>query len=115
MSILQELVAEAVRLGFDTFEVEYKNGFEEVCGLKGGVGSEMARVRSSSPEGAALREELRGVIKKERRVRLGDGEYTLRGRAWDSFGEDAFRVVVRRVPKAVGARGRRRAAGRGSS
>jgi hypothetical protein len=31
MRILESLATEALRLGFDTLEVEYKDGFEEVC------------------------------------------------------------------------------------
>ena len=106
MAILERLATQAFRLGFDTLDVEYKDGFEEVCGLKDGIGVGIARFRSSSPEGAALRRELYGNVKKALRVALDDVEFSLRSRVWDSYGEDAFRVTLRRVPRSATA-GRR--------
>ncbi len=106
MRILESLATEALRLGFDTLEVEYKDGFEEVCGLKQGVGFGIARFRSSSPEGTALRRELYGTLKKPQRVVLDDAEFSLRSQVWDSFGEDAFRVTLRRLSRS-GSAGRR--------
>jgi hypothetical protein len=97
MRVLEHLAAEAIRLGFDTLEVEYKDGFEEVCGLKGGVGFGIARFKSGTSEARVLREELYGTTKSPRRLTLGSDEFSLRGSVWDSFGEDAFRVTLRRV------------------
>ena len=106
MRILERLATQALRLGFDTLEVEYKDGFEEVCGLKEGIGFGVARFRSSSPEGAALRRELYGTLKKPQHMALDDAEFSLRSRVWDSFGEDAFRVTLHRVSRSASA-GRR--------
>ena len=82
MQILERLAIQAVRLGFDTLEVEYKNGFEEVCGLRDGIGVGIARFRSSSREGAALRQQLYGTLKKGHRIRLDDTELALRTQVW---------------------------------
>jgi hypothetical protein len=106
MRILDQLATQALRLGFDTLEVEYKDGFEEVCGLKDAIGVGIARFRMSSPEGAALRQELYGSLKKGHRVALDDAQFSLRSRVWDSFGEDAFRVTLHRLPRS-GSAGRR--------
>jgi len=99
-STLQRLAVEAIRLGAESLEVEYKDGYEGVLAVKGQVGYGIARLRSSSPEGAALREELYSITgRKRRRVRVtvDEREYELRGRVYDSFGEDAFRVELRHV------------------
>ncbi len=99
-STLQRLAVEAIRLGAESLEVEYKDGYEGVVAVKGQVGYGIARLQSSSPEGAALREEPYSITgRKRRRVRVtvDDRECELRGRVYDSFGEDAFRVELRRV------------------
>lgn len=115
MRILKRLATQALRLGFDTLEVEHKDGFEEVCGLKDGIGFGIARLRSSSPEGAALRRELYGNLKKAERVALDDAEFSLRSRVWDSFGEDAFRVTLRRVSRSASAGRRAKVSGHGAA
>ncbi len=96
-SIVEQLASEAIRLGADMLEVEYKNGHEEVFALKGGVGFGIARFPSSSGEAVSLRDELYGITKKKRRVTIGGSDYELRGRVFESFGEDAFRVELRRL------------------
>ncbi len=96
-SVVQRLVAEAIRLGADALDVEYKDGYEEVFAMSGAVGYRIARLRSSSPEAASLRKELHGLTRRKRRVRVDDRDYELRGRAYDSFGEEAFHVELRRV------------------
>ncbi len=64
--IVEELASEAIRLGADMLEVEYKDGYEEVFALKGSVGYGIARLPSSSGEAASLRDELYGITKKKR-------------------------------------------------
>lgn len=96
-SIVERLTAEAVRLGVDELEIEYKDGYEEVVALVGPIGFGIARFRSSSREARSLREELYVMTKKKRRVILRDSEYDVRARVYESFGEDAFRLQLRRV------------------
>ena len=57
----------------------------------------MAKFSSSSPEAASLRQELHRLAGRKRRVTVGDGEYELRGRVYDSVGEDGIHVEWRRV------------------
>ena len=101
MTVLEQLASEAIRLGFDMLEVEYKDGCEEVVALKGGLGFGIARFPSASLESTSLREELYQITKKRRRRRLTveNREYDLRGRMFESFGENAFRVELRCVQK----------------
>ncbi len=96
-SILVRLATEAVRLGADLLEVEYKDGYEEVFAAKGGVGQGIARFQSSNPEAATLREELHRIARHKQRIAVGGAQYELRGSVYHSFGEDTFRVELRRV------------------
>ncbi|MEK7409551.1 MAG: hypothetical protein AAB225_31175 [Acidobacteriota bacterium] len=96
-SVLERLASEAIRLGADALEVEYKGGCEEVFAVKNGIGYGIARLASSSPEAVSLRDELRSVARRRQRMAVGGSEYELRGRVYESFGENAFRLEFRRV------------------
>ena len=96
-SLVERLASEAIRLGAEALMVEYKDGYEEVYAMKGAVGFGIARYRSLSPEAEALRDALRGIRRRKRRLSVGDSEYELRCRVYESFGENAFHVELRRV------------------
>jgi hypothetical protein len=96
-SIVERLATQAIRLGADFLEIEYKDGCEEVFAAKGESGTGIASIRSSSPEALMLRDELRAITKRKRRIAVGGTRYELRGHIYESFGEDAFRVELRRV------------------
>ena len=96
-SIVHGLIAEAVGLGADTLEIEYRDGYEEVSVLKGGVGFESARLPSSGGRAAALRKELHSLREKRVTVAVGSAQYEIRTRAYDHFGEQAFEVQLRRI------------------
>lgn len=96
-TILEQLAAQALRLGADELEVEHKDGREEVFVMKSGMGVGIANLLGSSPKAGALRRELYALAKKKRRVIVDDMTYDLRVRIFDSFGEDAFRVELRRL------------------
>jgi len=94
---LGAIVAKALRSDADIIDVEYKDGYEEVFAMRSGVSYGIARFRSSSPEGSALRKELYGLTKRKQRIVLDDMQYELRTRVYDSFGEDTFQIRLRRV------------------
>lgn len=94
-SVVEQLAAEAVRLGARELGVEYKDGYEQVFVLSGPIGYEVRRFKTSTPVAVSLRQELRRLCKKKRRVALPSGEFELRASVYDSFGEDAFRVKLR--------------------
>jgi hypothetical protein len=96
-AILEPLLAKAISFGADYLEVEYKDRSEEVFALKSGVGVGIASFRSSSPEAESLRNELYALAKKRQRVKIDEHTYELRARIFDSFGEDAFHVELRRL------------------
>jgi hypothetical protein len=109
LSILERLVSDAVAAGMDTLEVEYKDGYEEVCALKDGVGYGIARFRSGSTEAASLRDELYTISRRTRFVTISGHDYAMRARVYDSFGEQAFRVALRCRERPRGSARRRRA------
>lgn len=96
-AILEPLLAKAIGLGADQLEVKYKDRCEEVFATKSGFGLGIASFRSSSPEAKSLRNDLYALAKKKQRVKIDEHAYELRARIDDSFGEDAFRVELRRL------------------
>jgi hypothetical protein len=95
--IVQGLVAEVIRCGAEMIQVEYDEGYEEVYIRKDNVALGIDRFNASSPEAAFLRKELYGLVKKKRRIVVDNKEYELRAHIYDSFGEDAFRVRLRKL------------------
>ena len=96
--ILHGFIAKAGRLGADTIEVEYRDGYEEVSVLKGGVGFGIARLPSMGRRSTALREELNKLRKKKTtKVTINGAEYEVRARAYERFSEQAFEVRLRRL------------------
>ena len=96
-SILEELAAKAIRLGAEELEVEYKDGFEEILAIAGDFGFGIGRLRSTSQDAAALRRELYQCTRRTRQIVVGGDKYRLRGRTYDSFGEEAYRVRLHRT------------------
>ena len=96
--ILTRLVTEAVRQGADELEIEYRDGCEEVCAMKGGVGLGIASLDSSGEEACALREQLRAIGKKGGTITAGTASFRLHVSTYDSFGEDAYRVKIQTRP-----------------
>jgi hypothetical protein len=74
-SIVHDLTTEAVGVGADTIQVEYRDGYEEICVLKGGVGFEIARWPSSGRQAVALRKELHDLRKKRAKLTVSGVEY----------------------------------------
>jgi predicted secreted protein len=96
-SIIQRLVAKAIGCGADMIEVEYDEGYEEVYIRKDNLALSIDRYKTTSSGASFLRKELYGLAKKKRQIVLDNEEYELRARIYDSFGEDAFRVLLRKL------------------
>ena len=58
VSVLEQLAREALDLGADVLEVEYRDGHEEVVAYMGALGREIARLPSDTPQASALRRDL---------------------------------------------------------
>jgi hypothetical protein len=98
--ILERLAADAIRLGADALEVEYKDHSEWVFAEKGPLGFGIASFPSSSPEATELRSECYRVarLKRPHRISVDGCQYELRCAVYDSFGEDAYRIALQPTP-----------------
>jgi len=92
-SILEFFAAEAIRLGADELEVEYDDGEDRIYALKSGSGFTIASI----PWSTALRKELSAITRRKRVIEVDGAKVELRATSYDSFGELAYRVELRRV------------------
>jgi hypothetical protein len=113
MAMIQQLIADTVRAGGDSLDIEYKDQHEEVCAMRGPVGFGIARFPSGGKEATTLRRALYEMAKRRSTVTIDEVDYDVRVRIYDSFGEDAFRAQLtqrgRAEQSAPPARGHRRA------
>lgn len=93
--LIARLVGDALRLGGNELDVEYKDGHESVCAMRNNVGIGIASLPSSSADARQLRDRLYAMTKKKDSVTIQGKSYTLKAELYDSFGEDAFRVAIR--------------------
>jgi diaminopimelate epimerase len=93
--LLQSLVREAIQLGADAVEVEYRDRFDEIVAYLGPLGQVLARLPGNSPDAVALQRSLHVWKARPRRIRVGGESRIIRTEVWDSFGEDAFRLSLK--------------------
>ncbi len=98
-TLLEGLCGHALSLGAQSIEVSYKDGWEWVFANSGGVGTGIAKYKSSSSDGKELRGNLYAFAKTARRCVIGGQVYILRVAVFESFGEDAFAVSIDLAPK----------------
>jgi hypothetical protein len=65
--------------------------------MKNGLGVGIGRLPGSAAEAKALRSELQSLTRRKRSLAVGQVQYELRATTFDSFGETAFRVKLRRL------------------
>lgn len=97
--MLLDLIQKAVAMGADSLEIEYKDGRQQVCVMRGAMGVGIASVKSNSPKSTRLLAEI-DALRKARRVQVGGVAYRAAVTEYDSFGEMAYRIAL--------AKGRRR-------
>ena len=97
-SILARLVARAVEYGADGLEIEYKDGHEQVCAMKGCLGFGIARFPSSSEEAGALRDQLCAIGRRGTTITTSAGDARLKVSTYESFGETGYRVQIQTRP-----------------
>jgi hypothetical protein len=98
--ILLELVAKTLAAGACEMQVEYEDRKDHVFAFQEGFGFGIASLDASSKEAKALREALYQIRRKQKIVTIEGGEYRLRVQIHDSFGEDVFRVTIKKGSKA---------------
>src|SRR5712691_3879827 len=82
-SVLEKFVAEAIRLGAEQLEVEYKDGYEELSAIAGDFGFGIGRLRSTCHEAAELRQELYQCARRKRQIVVDGDNYELHARTYD--------------------------------
>jgi hypothetical protein len=104
--ILLKLVAKTLAVGatemlnrgrFAYLQVEYEDREEHVLAFREGVGFGIASLDARSEEAQALREALYQIRRKQKIVTIEGVEYRLRARIHQSFGEDLFRVTIKKA------------------
>jgi len=93
-NVLAGLISKAIEFRADEIEMEYKDGYEEVFGMRDWLG--IGKIESGSEEARALRQLLHKV-KGKTKIRVDGEDYQIRVAIHESFGEDAFRVSFRRL------------------
>lgn len=94
--VVLKLIVEALEIGANEIEVQYKDGYEEVYARSGDIGSLMKRLNSLSEEAKGLREELYN-LRKRKTLKIFDNKYKIKVHIYDSFGEDAFRIRIQNI------------------
>ena len=89
-SLVERLARQAFQLGADALVIECKDRYEEVVASQAGVGYGRGWLLSSGRTAARLRQELRLVSRRPRRIVIDGDAYELRGAIDERFGEDAF-------------------------
>ena len=83
-------------VGAYEMQVEYEDRKEHVFAFQEGVGFGIASLDASSEEARALREALYQIRRKQKIVTIEGVKYRLRARIYESFGEDVFRVTIKK-------------------
>jgi hypothetical protein len=98
-TLLEGLSGHALSLGAQSITVEYKDGREWVFADIGGVSIGIANYASSGADAKELRGNLSAAAKRPVRTVIDGQVFILRVRVFDSFGEDAFEVIINPAPK----------------
>src|ERR1700730_10208993 len=94
---LLEMVAKTLAVGATEMQVEYEGREEHVLAFQEGVGFGIASLDASSDEAQTLREALYQIRRKQTIVAIEGGESRLQARIDQLFGEDVFRVTIRKA------------------
>jgi hypothetical protein len=90
-------VTKAIDLGATEIEVEYESGWEHIFAVGEHSGVEIATLKSSGKEARALRETLCDINEQPRKMMVGGSEYALTVQIHQSFGEDVYRITIKRA------------------
>lgn len=100
--VLGGLVAQAVGYGADALEVEYKDGHEEVCAMRGYMGFSIAKLHDASEEARALRRLLHAIRRRGKTISTPAGDFRVTVLPYESFGETAYHVQIQARPRKSG-------------
>lgn len=98
-TLLEGLSGHALSFGAQSITVEYKDRREWVFANIDGTSIRIANYESSSADAKELRRDLSAAAKKPVRTVIGGQVCILKVRVFESFGEDAFEVMIDPAPK----------------
>lgn len=93
MSMLLDFLREAIEMGADSIEIDYKDGQERICAMRGAMGVTIGSVPSASKMSGKLLAEVDN-LRKAKRVKVAGVAYRAMVAKYDSFGETAYRITL---------------------
>ena len=90
-------VKKAIDFRATEIEVEYESGREHVYAVGEHSGVEIASLEASGKQARALREALCQISEQPRKMIIRGSEYALRVQIHESFGEDVYRVTIKKA------------------
>ena len=99
VTLLEDICRHVLTLGADSIVVEYKDSRDGVFTRQGPAGFAIANFPSSGPDAKELRKHLYSAAKRPLRTVINGQRSIIRVRIYDSFGEDAFEVIIERAPQ----------------
>lgn len=95
IKIIPKLIKEAIEKGVNEIAVEYKDGFEEIFIVKSDLMIGIKSYEADSENAINLRKELY-FLRKRKTLKIDNTKYNIKIIIFDSFGEDAFRLLFER-------------------
>ena len=85
-------------MGATGLEIEYKDGYEEVCAMSGYMGVGIASLPSTEADACTLHSLLADFRRPQTITLSNNKSVRISVRSYDSFGETAFRVSLQARP-----------------
>ena len=92
--MLVEYLQEVITAGGDELEIEYRDQKEWFTAFKGPVGVGIGSLDSDKAK--SIFKEMK-ELKKAKRITIGNQEYALRFREFESFGETVYRIQMKEI------------------
>ncbi len=93
MKTLKAFIERALEEGADAISIEYKDGYEEVCLLKGNFGIGLDKIKSNSDQSRSMFDEL-ARIEAQGYIMVGNQRIRLNVDTYDNFGEEAYKITI---------------------
>ncbi len=93
MKTLKAFIERALDESADAISIEYKDGYEEVCLLRGNIGLELDKIKSNSDQSKSMFNEL-AEIEAQGYMLIGNQRITLNVDTYDNFGDAAYRITI---------------------
>jgi hypothetical protein len=96
---LADFLTTSIELGCAGLEIEYRDGCTEITAMKGRFGFGIGELKSGTPESDVLIDELWSLRNRTKRIEVRGIVYKAKVTTFDSFGETAYRIMIRQGVK----------------